>query len=1627
MWSAASLGLLVLLCCPVSGAESLHVGYEAFPKPKTVKPVRGIAFSADGKWLVSGGEDGRLRVWNLSTGRQISQKDGQRIRCLATSPAGDFIAACPANESLYLLRIDAAGAAQPGPTLDADGNSSRNIAALAWSRNGEHLYSANERGVIEQWQVRTRSEVKLKTAGGNYSDLSVAPDERVVIAAGVDRTFRLVEFTPRRNELHFDSDARAAAFLDGSFNSGYTVAMGNGDGSIGLFKWIARTPPEKGSLTLTKDLVQEHGKAVRKIVSSPDGSLWASSARSGEVALWTQAGQVVGRGRHNDDVRTLAFSRDGNLVASASEDGIVKVWAARPFRHLATLVSFADGAYLTYESDGSFVGDAMQIGSWRKDGEPASQPALNRPSVAIWPASTPGRPPASSQTNPPPADRSLTSLLAAAEHACRTGNLPPGFNVDARRSQDATFLKIANNCANDAEKDTSRVQAWMADADKQYGCPCLECGGETPPPEITRQAEEYRTVLRTAQSRYSVARFARTERDRASDGSRQAQYQLGMIALCYLGPPQEAAQHFDAVRPPYLDSQDRARQAYARLALSRSITAMKESNFDEALKQLGYFRPQIEAIQPDSEIRAAEEADVKRADALEKSLRGKRLYRVGMNAIKEGRLADGRASLSEAQSLVPPGDPESQSISGLLEQLQRQQATTKRIESAVQDSQQALNSGDLGEAKAKALEAIRMAGPDTDLVGRAQRVLTMAESQQKKQRQLRWGILGGALLILLVVYAIPTARSRIYSAVGLRQQAARVNLKLMAANPTNAAALQRLFVLRDVPVVSERLAELFQVYLARSPKDGKMAYVAGQWAMERGDESEAADLLGSALALGVTDTGLFRALLRLPTETVQAGQETLRLIAKRQPEQREAALALARHYMAEGSIQPEALSLYETVLKANPDDHSFRLDTVRALLRAASPTEALRHLEILLERRDADRPTLDALVEAARGQTTEAIRLLESPMVSDFDRLNTGETLAETYPECRSQVDALYRSKPAVSDALLAAVMRVHRLAGVGDTAGAAALAESAVWPGSEQEKERMTQIARALRRIADPRSANLSLALARTEAARGDFAAAFAELEALRQRQSLTAEAREEMLRALGRMSLRETAIAFFRQAGWRIDGDGDEIAPPATADPQVSRQFAKAPIHYFDNDLEAQDVLDVRDRVQNGGVFLVTPEKPRRDVYALLYATLVEFRDLSMIPLDRATIKAAVSEEGAADVLLQALNLWLGRGDVFDERNPISDSAAFFGRGPLIHQLLNKILNRQNFGLYGLRKMGKTSLIFQLREGLPSNIRLVYIDLQGIASGTCAELCSVIADELRNQMNAEPPSFSTSRRTPLSVRQKPLLEALSEMDAALSAALTSMGQGRQDARILLVLDEIERMIPHDGHPGFQGFQEFFRLIRGMYQQRRQVVSAVVGADPTLCRLGKWEGVDNPVFQYYDEVFLAPLDRGECDAMVQGLAAILGVNFQAESLRTLYAESAGHPFITRQLCSRIVQRYRERPLEVTPKMVAAGVAEYLELRSEYLREIFEYYLSENAQAMLEGIAGRSTARLDRAGLDQVIAESLETPEAGMHALQELELFHLLIRHDDGFEMPMGVLMRYLRSDWTKSEFTKAN
>jgi WD40 repeat protein len=56
--------------------------------------VKGVAFSRDGKWLVSGGADRRVRVWEASTGRELFSFKGHDdgVTSVAFRPDGKCLA-----------------------------------------------------------------------------------------------------------------------------------------------------------------------------------------------------------------------------------------------------------------------------------------------------------------------------------------------------------------------------------------------------------------------------------------------------------------------------------------------------------------------------------------------------------------------------------------------------------------------------------------------------------------------------------------------------------------------------------------------------------------------------------------------------------------------------------------------------------------------------------------------------------------------------------------------------------------------------------------------------------------------------------------------------------------------------------------------------------------------------------------------------------------------------------------------------------------------------------------------------------------------------------------------------------------------------------------------------------------------------------------------------------------------------------------------------------------------------------------------------------------------------------------------------------------------------------------------
>lgn len=351
-------------------------------------------------------------------------------------------------------------------------------------------------------------------------------------------------------------------------------------------------------------------------------------------------------------------------------------------------------------------------------------------------------------------------------------------------------------------------------------------------------------------------------------------------------------------------------------------------------------------------------------------------------------------------------------------------------------------------------------------------------------------------------------------------------------------------------------------------------------------------------------------------------------------------------------------------------------------------------------------------------------------------------------------------------------------------------------------------------------------------------------------------------------------------------------------------------------------------------------------------LYRIIEDSREI-IIPIDRNVFDQAKGQD-AIGILRQVLDQWLSRRDLFHDRFPVS-GRQFYGRESELQNLMRNIDDGQHTGIYGLRKVGKTSLMYQLQEKRPQDL-VVYIDLQKIAGITadCAYLYWRLGHSLQEVLESKRQLGLRVGDVALKLGSEASYEALDkpeeknalrfDEDVTQLLKILSISETTASSKIVITIDELEWMLPVPGHSsGFRGYAEFFAHLRGIAQTTKgKLVSVVTAANPAVSEQGKWDSRDNPVFQFYKDMFLPPLAPEECNEMIEKLGRGMGVAFDLASLKYIYSETGGHPYITRQLCSHIVHQNSSRPLHVTERLVAESIDSFIRNKGDIFEEILD-------------------------------------------------------------------------------------
>jgi WD40 repeat protein/serine/threonine protein kinase len=274
-----------------------------------------VSWSPDSKLLTVGSPDGRVRVREVTTGRELCALGHTgELGPVSWSPDGKWIAIASGPDTEVW---EAAGGREPlvlrGHTLA--------VQSLSWSPDSNQLATGSRDGTARIWEVTNARELLIFKGNANRIHcLAWSPDGKRLGTASDDGTLKVWKEADGREVLSLKGPLSRIVCLCWS-PDGKRLATGSRDGTIKI--WDASSGHEFSTF-------QGHTVRINSVSWSPDGKRLATGSDDGTAKVWEAASgrELLALKGHQDAVCSVSWSPDGKRLATESMDGTVKVWEA---------------------------------------------------------------------------------------------------------------------------------------------------------------------------------------------------------------------------------------------------------------------------------------------------------------------------------------------------------------------------------------------------------------------------------------------------------------------------------------------------------------------------------------------------------------------------------------------------------------------------------------------------------------------------------------------------------------------------------------------------------------------------------------------------------------------------------------------------------------------------------------------------------------------------------------------------------------------------------------------------------------------------------------------------------------------------------------------------------------------------------------------------------------------------------------------------------------------------------------------------------------------------------------------------------------------------------------------------
>ncbi|OAP54930.1 hypothetical protein AYL99_10630 [Fonsecaea erecta] len=305
-------------------------------------------------YLVSGGEDGKIRIWNLATRKSIATLDSHVsvVRSLKYSKEQQLLLSASRDRTIILWDGRTWGQQRVIPALEV-------LETAGFLLEGRFCYAGGEHGAVRIWNTTTGREVTSKQKPGLENDAitAIVPivEDDALLSIHQDQTMRLQGISALRSLQTSESLGALPLLRTISGNYDEVIDMA----CVGPDRTLLALATNTESLKLIS--IRENGK------STNSKSLEGIESFGNDVAL------LEG---HEDIIICLDVDWSGHWVATGAKDNTARLWRLDP-------------ASSSYECFAVFAGHAESLGaialprSPPTDGPALKNPALHPPAFLL--------------------------------------------------------------------------------------------------------------------------------------------------------------------------------------------------------------------------------------------------------------------------------------------------------------------------------------------------------------------------------------------------------------------------------------------------------------------------------------------------------------------------------------------------------------------------------------------------------------------------------------------------------------------------------------------------------------------------------------------------------------------------------------------------------------------------------------------------------------------------------------------------------------------------------------------------------------------------------------------------------------------------------------------------------------------------------------------------------------------------------------------------------------------------------------------------------------------------------------------------------------------------------------------